>query len=262
MSQKFSLILGGWAARGLAHIGVIRRIEELSLTPSFVAGTSMGALIAALYACGYTSTDMEKIATDVTLIRLVDVDMKNWGIKWKKVQEFLKKYFWEKEFKDANIALKIIATDLDTGNKIVFSDGKIIDALRASISIPWVFTPYAHDDMHLIDGWVVANLPVEESPVDIPVIAVSVQIYGSIPKTESILPFIGKWPFANTYDVLRKTLQIIMSKNEELSLKSRDSILTIRIGRNEIDYYEFTKVEELIQEGYEKSETIAWFLLK
>lgn len=76
MSKKFSLILGGGAARGFAHIGVIRRLEEHNLVPSFIAGTSMGGLIAALYACGYSSFDMEEIATDVTLIRLIDIDIK------------------------------------------------------------------------------------------------------------------------------------------------------------------------------------------
>jgi NTE family protein len=77
MTQKpFSLILGGGAARGLAHIGVIRRLEELQITPSLIVGTSMGALIGAFYVCGYTSQDIEKIASDISLVKLLDIDLK------------------------------------------------------------------------------------------------------------------------------------------------------------------------------------------
>jgi len=76
MTKKFSLILGGGAARGFAHIGLIRRLEALRVTPSLIVGTSMGALIGVFYACGYTSQDIEKIASDVSLVKLLDIDLK------------------------------------------------------------------------------------------------------------------------------------------------------------------------------------------
>lgn len=259
-NKKFSLVLGGGAARGLAHIGVIRRLEELWVVPQSIAGTSMWAVIWAFYACGYTSKELEVIASDVNLMRLVDIDIKRWWLKWKKIENFLEQYFGEKTFWDTRIPLTIIATDLNTGMPVVFRDWKIIDAIRASISISWVFTPYEYNNTYLIDWWIVANLPVEYTTVGIWVIAVSVQIYGNIPKKEPILPFIGNGPFARTYDTLRKTIQIIMQRNEEKSILSRKDVLILRIGRNDIDYYEFKKVWELISEWYHVSSVISSYL--
>ena len=75
-NKKYSLVLGGGAARGLAHIGVIRRLEEIDSAPACIVGTSMGALIGAFYACGYTSDEIAQVASDVSLIKLLDIDLK------------------------------------------------------------------------------------------------------------------------------------------------------------------------------------------
>lgn len=256
MKKDFSLILGGGAARGLAHIGVIKRLEELCNQPAHIVGTSIGALIGAFYACGYTSHDLEAIASDVSLIRLIDIDMKKWWLKGKKIQNFLEKYLGSKTFEDTDIPLTIISTNLDTGEPAIFREGRIIDAIRASISIPGVFAPYRYNDVHLIDGWVVSNLPIEYAPQGIWVIAISVQVYGEVLKKASILPFIGNGPFSNTYNTLRKTIQIIMQRNEQKSILSRDDLHLLKIWRNDIDYYEFNRVSELIEEGYRVGESI------
>ncbi len=261
MIQKlFSLILGGGAARGLAHIGVIRRLEELWIVPDHIVWTSIWALIGAFYACGYTSHDMEGIATDISLLGLIDIDFKTGGIKWKKIQNLLRKYFDDKRFDQTNIPLTIIATNLDTGEEVVFREWKIIDAIRSSISIPGVFAPFEYENMHLIDGGIVSNLPIEYAPKGIWVIAVSVQVYGEVIKKESIFPFIANGPFASTYNTLRKTIQIIMQRNEEKSILSRDDLHLLRIWRNDIDYYEFNRASELIAEGYLVSESIETYL--
>ena len=144
MKSEFSLALGGGAARGLAHIWVIQRLEELGRIPREISGTSIGAVIGAFYAAGYTSTDMKKIALDTNILKLVDLDLKNWFFKGNKIVKYLEKYLWEMEFSDLTIPLSIVATDIDTGEKVIFREGKVIDAIRSSISLPGIFRPYKY----------------------------------------------------------------------------------------------------------------------
>lgn len=259
--SDFSLILGGGSARGLAHIGVIRRLEELDTQPSLIVGTSIGALIGAMYACGHTSHEMGKIAKNIKLLSLIDPDILKWGIKGKKIVELLKEYFWKKTFGDTSIPLRIVATNIDTGEKVVFSEWKIIDAIRASISIPWVFVPYAHAGMHLVDGGITANLPIEEAQKDSKVIAISVQMsLDRHRKNEGKRVFFIQKPFVSTYLVLRKAVSIMITQNEKVSVASRPDALFLKLGRNDIDYYDFKKVEELVEEGYKMSKPITSYL--
>ncbi len=260
MVKQFSLILGGGAARGLAHIGIIRRLEEDQIMPSCIVGTSIWAVIGAFYACGYTSHDMEGIAMDTDLLSLIDIDITKGGIKWKKIIKFLERYIGSRSFIDCTIPLKIIATDIDTGEKIVFSEGKIIDAIRASISIPGIFSPYKHDGMELVDGGLVANLPIEESLQWYPIIAVSILVDESSRIEKSIQRFFDIWAIKSTYRTLRKSMQIMIRQNEERSLCAYPETLILRIWRDDIDYYAFHRVSELVDEWYKTSEPIAQYL--
>ena len=253
MLHRFSLVLWGWSARALAHIGIIKRLEECHVVPSLVVGTSMGAIIAALYACGYSSREMQDAAKGIRFFSLLDPDILHGGIKWNKIVSFLKKYFDEKTFRDVEFPLKIIAVDIHTGAKVVFESGKIIDALRASISIPWIFTPYRYKGMTLVDGGIVANLPIEEALPWEKVIAVSVQLdVEKQNKRKTWNEGFIKRPFIQTYLVLRKAVSIMIKQNERFSLASREDVCFLRLGREDIDYYDFQKCDRLIH---------AWYLL-
>jgi NTE family protein len=262
MSQiPFSLILGGGAARGLAHIGVIKRLEELDDKPSHIIGTSIGAIVGAFYACGFTSTEMQQIVRDTSFLWLVDIHFLQGGIKGNKIASYFKKYFGTKTFAETIIPLKIIAADIDTGEKIVFEDGQIIDALRASISIPGVFVPFRHNGMSLVDGGIVANLPIEFAPEDEKIIAVSVQMnLRKSSKKESKSLFPAKTPFIHTYTLLRKAVGIMIAQNERTSIASRKDILVLRPGRDDIEYYDFQKVDELVDEWYKTALPITDYL--
>jgi NTE family protein len=93
MKKAFSLALGGGAARGIAHIGVIRKLEQLGQKPVMVSGTSIGAIVAALYACGYTADEMAEIAQNLKIRKLIDLDLVHGILKGKKILAFLGKYF-------------------------------------------------------------------------------------------------------------------------------------------------------------------------
>ncbi len=155
----------------------------------------------------------------------------------------------------------MIATDIDTGEKIIFREGKLIDALRATISIPGIFSPHRYDTMNLVDGGLTENLPISVLP-EIAIIAVSVQI--KLEKKKKSEDFFSKLfassMIVNGYSILRNTIAISLAQNEQYSLASRKNILLVKPGRNEIDYYDFTQVEALVESGYEAAASIPEFL--
>jgi NTE family protein len=102
----------------------------------------MGSIVATFYALGYDSASIEKIAKEINLIKLIDFNMKKGIIEGKKILAFIEKYIGNPQFNETKIPLIIVATDIDTGEKIVFKEGSILEAIRASISIPGLFSPY------------------------------------------------------------------------------------------------------------------------
>jgi NTE family protein len=260
MTKKFSLILGGGAARGLAHIGVIKRLEELDNIPGLIVGTSMGAVIGAFYADGYSSAEILAIAGGIRLIDLLDIDIKKGGIKWKKIETFFEKYFGERQFSELKIPLKIIATNIDTGEKVIFTEGRIIDAVRASISIPWVFSPTIQGNYHLVDGGVVSNLPIEESLPWCPVIAFSVQMKNMFSQENQISELFWKNFFTYSYHILSRTIQLMMIENEKHSHITRPDSLLLSLGRDDIEYYDFHRVDELVDAGYMSAISLSQYL--
>ena len=263
MNNNFSLALGWWALRWLAHIGVIKRLEELWMTPTEISGTSMGAIIWALYANGMSSQEMIQIAENTKFIKLLDFDMKNWLLKGHKIMKYFQKYLWDKNFNDLKIPLSIVATNIDTGEKIIFREWRVIDAIRASIGIPWIFIPFKYNWMHLVDWWIMENLPIKVLNSKYPVIAVSVQmsISKKIRNKKSFL-FPNGTILSNSYSLIRKMVGIMMYQNELASLETRSDILIIRAEREDIDYYEFNKMKEMIDEWYRTSNTIVDFFKK
>ena len=159
------LALGTGAARGLAHIGVIRILEREGMAVDLVAGSSMGSLIAAAWAVGKSADEMEEIAKQVrgrrAFLKLLDPMFPGSGlIRGIKVQNFLHNIVDDMTFADTLIPLKIVASDLNTMEEIVFEKGKLLDAIRASISIPGVFRPVSSNGHILIDGGITDPVPV------------------------------------------------------------------------------------------------------
>lgn len=159
------LALGSGAARGLAHIGVIRVLEREGVAVDVVAGSSMGALIAAAWAAGKSASEMEEIAWRIrgrrAFLRLLDPMFPGSGIlRGMKVYDFLQSIVGDRLFADTVIPLKIVASDLNTMEEVVFEQGKLIEAIRASISIPGVFRPVVNEGRTLVDGGIANPVPV------------------------------------------------------------------------------------------------------
>lgn len=159
------LVLGSGAALGLAHIGVIRVLEEEGIPIDVVAGSSMGASIAAFWATGKSSNQMEKIVytsrKKISLLSLRDLIFPASGlISDRRIMNLLSSYLGEKTFRDIKLPLKIVAVGFENREVVVLDSGKLIDAVRASISIPGIFKPKKKDGIHLIDGGILDPVPV------------------------------------------------------------------------------------------------------
>lgn len=255
-SKSFSLALGWWAARWLAHIGVIKYLEENNLKASEVSGTSMWAIIASLYAFEKTSDEMLQICSEINYLKLIDLDLKKWLIAWNKIKVFFKSIFGETKIEDLKIKLKIVSTNINTWEKYIFESGHIVDALRSSISIPWAIMPNKIGNMELVDWWIVNNLPIEVLD-NKNVVAVSVlrDIARKFDTKFKVLGFEIKHNiFWMSYQILQKSIDIMMKQNEDRSkLTQEKNIIFLHPKFSWIDYYEFNKFDEIIKIWYDEA---------
>ncbi len=161
--KKFSLVLSGGSAKGFAHIGVIKVLEEYNLKPSLIVGTSMGAIVGALYALGYTSKQMEDMAVKMTRKKIQDLDImmlfKESILQGKKVKKVLYEIFKETQAEDTKIPFIAIASSLETGKEYRLNSGKLYKNVLASMAVPAVFPAVKINGINMCDGGVVNNLP-------------------------------------------------------------------------------------------------------
>jgi len=160
--QRIGLVLGGGAARGWAHIGAIRALEEAGIKPDVVCGTSIGALVGAVYANGDLDWLEEWVGklTWQTVVRLLDLRFSGGLLGGRKVIDVFANQFNGRGIDELTLPFTAVATELDTGREVWLSDGGVVDAVRASIAIPGIFTPIWHDGVWLVDGGLSNPVPV------------------------------------------------------------------------------------------------------
>lgn len=160
---KLGLALGGGGCRGIGHIGAIKAFEELGIKFDYVAGTSAGSIIASLYALGKTADEMLEI---VKTIKKKDVTRGSIPFikpaKTENLEELLNKIYGDiMVFSETKIPLSVVCTDLKTGKEADFDYGNIAKVVSGSCAVPGVFTPVVHEGMHLVDGGLRNNVPVD-----------------------------------------------------------------------------------------------------
>jgi len=162
--KKIGYALGGGGARGYFHIGVLSVLEEQHIYPDVIAGTSMGAIIGALYASGLTAREIKQMTLELDwkrLITLADIIVPLYGLlQGRRVSSLLKSFLKAKTFAHLKTDFACVATDLNTGEQVVFKRWFPSEAVRASISIPAIFTPVKLKGRYLIDGGLVNSVPV------------------------------------------------------------------------------------------------------
>jgi NTE family protein len=168
------VVLGGGGAKGLAHIGVLRALEEQRIPVDQIVGVSVGALIGALYADGLPIAKIEDMAnnigwhnlTDFSKIGMIKLILDDELLSTNRMQAYLEKHIGQKNFSDLKIPFTCIATDLRTGDRVVFREGPVAMAARASATIPGIFRPVEYRQRYLVDGGLVDNLPTNTVVVD------------------------------------------------------------------------------------------------
>lgn len=159
--KKTGLALGGGAVLGAAHVGVLRALTELHIPVSMVSGTSIGAFIAALYAFGKSWQEIRDIALDLDWFDLSALALSQYGLlSNKKFGDRVTELLGHKNIEDAPISLSMVATDIGTGKKVLFTKGDVALAVMASSCIPGIFRPVSYKGSLLVDGMLMENVPV------------------------------------------------------------------------------------------------------
>ena len=159
---RVGLALGGGSARGWAHVGVIRALEQAGIKPDLVCGTSIGALVGAAYAAG----ELERFEQWLLglgiadVLSFMDVGLSGGVIKGERLMEFFRLNFIDRPVEDLAMPFAAVATALHTGAEVWLREGSTIEAVRASIALPALFTPVVHEGRVLVDGGLVNPVPV------------------------------------------------------------------------------------------------------
>lgn len=166
---KVGLALGGGGARGLAHIGVIKALEEEDVPIDMISGASVGALIGGLYAAGVSTAELEEMSSEIgwsaltnysrlSLVRLLVMEQQ---LSTSNMETYLRKHIKDVRFDQLPIPFSCVATDLQTGERVVFREGSVAQAARASATIPGLFQPVLFRHRYLVDGGLVSNIPTD-----------------------------------------------------------------------------------------------------
>ncbi|MEW8078370.1 MAG: patatin-like phospholipase RssA [Candidatus Thiodiazotropha endolucinida] len=163
MEMKIGLALGSGAARGWSHIGIINGLAEMGIEPDIVSGSSIGALVGAAYAADKLDL-LQSWTCSLSwkeIIHFLDPTLVGGGlIQGDRLTEFISEYVKNLEFENLKRQLGVVATDLETGREIWFREGPVMQAVRASISLPGLFTPLQHQGRWLVDGGLANPVPV------------------------------------------------------------------------------------------------------
>ncbi|HEV7777588.1 MAG TPA: patatin-like phospholipase family protein [Luteibacter sp.] len=159
---RIGLALGGGAAKGFAHIGVIKMLEASGIRPDVVSGTSAGSVVGALYASGMDAFQLQETAFSLDQASVRDVSLFSGGlVKGQKLQDYVNQLVGNRPLEKLDRPLAVVSTELETGERAVFVRGNTGQAVRASSSIPGVFEPVAIGGKHYVDGGVVSPVPVD-----------------------------------------------------------------------------------------------------
>ncbi|MBR5467524.1 MAG: patatin-like phospholipase family protein [Bacteroidaceae bacterium] len=264
--QKVALVLASGGAKGFAHIGAIEALENSGYEITSIAGASMGALIGGIYAAGGLNKVKEWMydLTDRDIYNLADLTLSPHAfLKGDKVIKALKSIVPDCNIEELPIPYCAVATDLKTGNEVVFRTGSLYDAIRASISIPMIFTPVEHGDMLLIDGAFSNGLPLDRvvrTEGDM-LVAVNLDNYewdeGNRQQRDTIQNINKKNSISNklqsgwnalsnnyislTYD----TLLILMKRNTDMSLRLTPPDIYLNVVLNDYGFYDYDKAEDI-----------------
>jgi NTE family protein len=279
-STTVSLVLGSGGARGLAHIGVIQWLTENGYAIRSIAGSSMGALVGGIYANGKLEVYAEWVLAleRMDVVRLLDPAFGRTGLfKGERIMGVLRELIGDCAIEDLPVSFTAVATDLGSGEEVWLREGKLFDAIRASIATPLIFTPFYYDGRELLDGGLVNPVPVAPTLNDTTELTVAVNLCGAIELRSSPLPsapilagnayrqrirafieslHLSRTPAAPTrgiFDIAFASMEAMQNTIARLKLAAYSPEVTVEIPRNACGFHEFWRAEELIALGRERT---------
>ena len=160
-NSSIGIALGGGAARGIAHIGVLQAFEENDIHISYISGTSIGALVASYYAFGKSINDIKAVGKELNFTSVIGLSLQKRGLfSTRSMEQMIIKDLGDVNIEDAVIPLAICASDISTGEQVILTHGNLAKAVCASTAVPGVFVPVKIDNKTLVDGGITENVPI------------------------------------------------------------------------------------------------------
>ncbi len=287
--KTVSLVLGSGGARGLAHIGVIRVLEEQGYEIRSISGSSMGALIGGIYAAGKLDTYARWVSAldRLDVLKLLDLSFSGTAIfKGERIINTLRELIGDRNIEDLPLSFTAVATDLDESKEVWLSSGSLFSAIRASIAFPTVFSAFNYHGRHLVDGGLLNPVPIAPTLRDMTDLTIAVSLSGKVDNTPTqleappsgdeprnryhrkIIDFIeGLQDMFNgegeeeedetgIFDVVSKSLDAMQSTIANFKLAAYTPDILIELPKNICTIYEFERAKELIEIGRRKAEEV------
>ena len=239
--MKIGLVLSGGGSRGVAHIGAIKALEEQGVFPTHIAGSSVGAIVGALYAYDYSWKEILKFFKDIQILDLTKYALGKPGfIDAEKFYPEFKNYLKEDNFNALQKGLTIVATDILRGIQKTFKSGELIKPILASAAFPGVFAPVKIKDSYYIDGCTLNNFPVEtlKSECDI-IIGVYVNGYSAITIKD----------LRHSHNVVERAFKLQSAKEDYAKFKNCDLVISSK-DLNNFGTFDKKHLDEIFSIGY------------
>lgn len=243
---KIILVLGGGGARGFAHIGVLKALREANVHIDMVVGTSIGALVGALYCAGVPIEKIEDVGrktkwediTNIGYISMFKMIVSDKLLSTEKLEKYVRNNIGDLQFFQLDIPFACVATDISTGEKIIFKEGNVAVAARASATVPGICAPVEYAQRYLVDGGLVENIPVSVAKLFNPDIIITVAVSADITKNS----------FNNVFSTLFQAIYIQGQKTDEMNLSMSDIVIKPKV--NDVSAIDLNKSSKCIEAGF------------
>ncbi|MCX5994088.1 MAG: patatin-like phospholipase family protein [Chloroflexi bacterium] len=259
---KIGLALGSGAALGMAHIGVIKALREANIPIDMIAGTSMGALVGACYATDGRIAAMEALALTANLrkiTRLLDPKftlIRVGFLQGKRVENFLKPIIGDRNINQCKIPFAAVATDIHSARQVILTQGSLLTAVRASISIPVVFVPVHYEGRYLVDGGALNPVPADVVKSMGATFVIAVNVLND-PKKRIHLGLTGNKKSRRAPGIMNTLIQSIYIMEYQMVCASiLKADIMIEPDVSNIEVYEFHRGLEAIDAGYKAAAAV------
>ncbi len=242
---RVALVLGGGAARGFAHVGVIRVLEREKIPIDFIVGTSVGSLVGAIYADKKNSFELEWTAFSLEEKDLFDytfISPTQGFVRGERLEEFVLKKVSARELQQLKIPLIVVATDIQNGELVTLQVGSVARAVRASSAIPGIFIPVRNQGKMLVDGGVLNNVPVDVARKMGAEVVIAVNLGGGRKAAQ----------VNNIFDAIIQSLHLMAIEATEARLRDADVVIQPQVSH--IGLIDFSKKKELLTLGIQAAE--------